>query len=248
MKSYTIKEAQEMSGQVIPRIVVKVLKVYDRKTGEGQYGPWSLQNAEIQDSSGKMKLVFSKLPSQASLEGKTMVFKSLETRHGLKGVEAKENTYKDKTTVELKVNNLALIVSDNDEPNVEMVKPTGQDEPPMDFPLKGLENVSHDQVKTNIALAKNRLTQLAGLYDLCWKTTNNMEASNDINEFSQNLVLKKDIASCLFIQSVREGLADKMPIRTLEKFYDESNIKPCDPKNPDMPVDENDLMDKDAPF
>lgn len=238
MRSYTIKEAQEMSGQVIPRIVVKVLKVYDRKTGEGQYGPWSLQNAEIQDSTGKMKLVFSKLPSQANLEGKTMVFKSLETRHGLKGVEAKENTYKDKTTVELKVNNLALIVSDNDEPNVKMVKPTGQDEPPKE----NVESVSHDQVKTNIALAKNRLTQLAGLYELCWITSNKI-GQNMGEECPQIL---KDVASCLYIQAIREGLADKMPIRTIEKFYDESKIKPCDPKNPDMPADH--LMGEDAPF
>lgn len=233
MKTFTIAEVKEnMVGMVIPRMELIVGAVYKRKTGNGQYGEWSLQNAAATDSSGQeIKLVFKQYPDQKALSGRKLVFKSMEGRNGLNGLAAKLNEYKGKETVELHVTKSALIVSAGEEPNVELATTSiriPQNEPTMtqEAPIK------HDDRKLNIATARNRMTQLAGLYDLCWKTVDGMEASKDIGGLYE---LKKDIATTLFIQSVREGLADKMPVRTLEKFYCEKETEKKDMHESDQP-------------
>lgn len=212
-----IKQAQELVGTTIPRIEVKVCGITDRKTGEGQYGPWSLQPGTIEDSSGKMKVLFKQLPCQAKLAGRTIVLKSMEGKHGLKGVEVKKGKeYKGKSEVELHVSNVALIVGGEEENNVALAQPSTrmpQNEPQM--PLEA--SLGHEDRKMGIGIAKNRLTQMAGLYDLCWKTVEVME--NTLGNLSAEL--HKDIATTLFIQACRENLADKMPVRTTSKFYNE---------------------------
>lgn len=217
MTTFTIKQVQDMVGMTVSRIEAKVTGVFDRKTGEGQYGPWSLQNGTIEDETGKMKVVFKQLPSQESLVGKTMAFKSMEGKHGLKGVEVKANEYKGKTTLELHVSKAALIVENGEESSVSMVTPSTrmpQNEPPMasEAPIR------HEDRKLGIATAKNRLTQLAGLYDLCWETVGHMKVYEDTEG---GMELHKDVATTLFIQASREGLACKMPVRTIDKFYGE---------------------------
>lgn len=222
-----IKQAQELVGTTIPRIEVKVCGITDRKTGEGQYGPWSLQPGTIEDSSGKMKVLFKQLPCQAKLAGRTIVLKSMEGKHGLKGVEVKKGKeYKGKSEVELHVSNVALIVGAEGEERVSLAEPSTR------MPMTNAEvvengvkmaleaSLGHEDRKMGIGIAKNRLTQLAGLYDLCWKTVKAMDLHPDVNHKGELKVIGS-IASCLFIQGVREGLADKMPVRTTSKFYNE---------------------------
>lgn len=221
MQTVTIEQIKrEMVGQVIPRIEAKVLKVYDRKTGVGQYGEWSLQNAEIQDSTGKMKVVFSQVGSQSSLEGRTVVFKSMASKHVLKGVQAQENDYKGNVTVELKVTNAALIVGSDEEQNVSQVESSTR--PPMDSRITPLidEKPSHEALKQGVALVRNRMTQIAGLYSLSYKTALIVKQANMAIKDEE----VKDIATTLFIQASREGLADKMPVRTVETFYNEEAV------------------------
>lgn len=216
-----------MAGMTVVRVLAKVTAVFDRKTGEGQYGPWSLQNGTIEDETGKMKVVFKQLPSQESLVGKTMIFKSMEGKHGLKGCEVKKNEYNGKTTLELHVSKAALIVTSGEEANVSTVTPSTrmpQNEPvePQQAPIR------HEDRKLGIATAKNRLTQLAGLYDLCWETVGHMKVYEDTEG---GMELHKDVATTLFIAAQREGLTDKMPVRTTEKFYKEGGQESPDHEN-----------------
>lgn len=228
---------EEMVGSVIPRLEAKLNKIYERKTGEGQYGPWSLQSGIIIDSSGEsMKILFKQLPSQDKLVGKSLIFKSIEGKRGLCGVECKQGKeFKGKSEVELHVSSAALIVSKEEEPNVSLVEPSVR------MPTTNAEVVHNERTtaldaslekehrKTAIGLAKNRMTQLAGLYDLCWKTAEGMDCYNKFVAFGGSLDLEniKDISTTLFIQAVREGLADKMPVRTTSKFYNEDAIQPA---------------------
>lgn len=229
-----IKQIKEdMVGTVIPRLEAKVTKVYERKTGEGQYGPWSLQSGTIEDSSGSMKILFKQLPSQDKLVGKSLIFKSIEGKRGLCGVECKQGKeYKNKSEIELHVSSAALIVSKEEEPNVSLVEPSVR------MPMTATEAVQNERImaldaslekdnrKLGIGIAKSRMTQLAGLYDLCYKTVKAMDLYPDVNHKGELKVIGS-IASCLFIQGVREGLADKMPVRTTSKFYNEDAIQPA---------------------
>lgn len=244
----------------VVRVLAKVTAVFDRKTGEGQYGPWSLQNGTIEDETGKMKVVFKQLPSQDSLVGKTMIFKSMEGKHGLKGCEVKKNEYNGKTTLELHVSKAVLIVTSGEEDNVSLVTPSTR--MPQNEPVEAPQApIRHEALKLGIATAKNRLTQLAGLYDLCWKTVMAMEFKKDLEEQVEgaDAEMLKDVATTLFIQATREGLSDKMPVRTLSKFYNEEEVKPASAKHRGEPEDfdadkesgndlENDLHESDQPF
>lgn len=244
-----------MVGMVIPRIEARVTKLYPRREGEGKYGAWSLQGGMIEDSTGVMKVLFKQLPSQEKLVGKTLIFKSMEGKHGLKGLEVKKSEYNGKTSLELNVSSVALIVgSPEEESNVSQVEPSTR--MPQNETQTALEAISshnvHEDRKLGIATTKNRLTQLAGLYDLCWKTVEGMEMYSNIDKNSD---LKKDIATTLFIQASREGLADKMPVRTLSKFYNEEEVKPASAKHRGEPEDfdadkesGNDLEESEIPF
>lgn len=210
----------------IPRLTAKVAVVYDRKTGAGQHGEWSLQGGQIEDSDGgKMKILFKQLPDQSKLVGRTLIFKSMETKHGLRGIEVKNNEYKGKTTIELHVSKAALIVgSQEEEDTVSQVDPSTR--MPQNESVEGLHvPIRHEDRKLGIATAKNRLTQLAGLYDLCWKTVLAMEFKKDLEEQVEgaDTEMLKDVATTLFIAAQREGLADKMAVRTIEKFYGEGS-------------------------
>lgn len=220
MTTFTIEQIKGMVGMVISRIEAKVTKVWDRRTGEGEYGPWSFQDGEIQDSTGSIKITFSNLPDQRALMSKTMIFKSMETNKGLKGLEMKlSKEYKGKQDKVLQINKTALIVSNGEEPNVTLAQPSTR-MPQIDAGEPVEPSIKHEDRKLGIATAKNRLTQLAGLYDLCWKTVEGMELYHN-SDASLEEEYHKDIATTLFIQGVREGLADKMPVRTAEKFYKE---------------------------
>jgi hypothetical protein len=246
MITFTIEQAKGMAGKQIARIEATVVSVYDRKTGEGQYGPWSIQSGLIRDDTGEMKIVFKQFPDRSKLVGKKLVFKSMEGRNGLKGIEVKNNDYKGKITPELHVTKTALIIGAEEEPYVSQVEPSTRI--PQNEPERPIEAVNpallHEDRKLGLATAKNRLTQLAGLYDMCWKTVRGM----DLKEEDLSSEEFKDIATTLFIQASREGLADKMPIRTLSKFYNEEAIVPSSEKYRGEPAGEEEMAKTDIPF
>lgn len=255
MNTYTIQQALTEIGRPIPRIEARLDEVYERKTGEGQYGPYSFQNGEISDATGKMKVVFANCENMERLRGNTVVFKSMQTaKHGLKGVEVKEGKeYKGKIPIELKVSKAALVVTSQEEGSVQMAAPANiamntamtATEARKLAPQANVEpmKANPEDRKLGLALAKNRMTQLAGLYDLCWKTVLSMDFKKDLEEQGDisDMGMLKDVATTLFIQATREGLADKMVVRTTSKFYNEDAIKPEDPKNPGCPLEEDEI-------
>lgn len=256
MTTFNIKQIQEMVGMVIPRVEVRITKVYERKTGKGQYGEWSLQNGEVEDSTGRMKVLFKQLPSQAHLQGKTMIFKSMEGKHGLKGVEVKKNEYNGKTTLELHVSNAALIVGNGEETITEPVETTRM--PQIEPQMASEAPINHDQRKLGLGVAKNRYTQFGGLFDIAWKTAKGTEYFKYLQDLQLTSFEREDLIMRLSmnfaIQGEREGLADKMPVRTLSKFYNEEEVKPASAKHRGDPAEQEemegkpDLEESDIPF
>jgi len=78
--------------------------VYDRSTGEGEFGEWSLQNIMLADSTGKIKCVLKNRDELGkACEGKYVKFSSNFNEKANKkvGVKIALNVYKGKETVEL---------------------------------------------------------------------------------------------------------------------------------------------------
>lgn len=86
-------------GFTPPGIRVRILRIYDHKSGESEKGPWSFQDIEVEDSSGKGRLKLKNLPGlQADLEGKELILTANQSKqHGLTGMKVSHDQYEGKT-------------------------------------------------------------------------------------------------------------------------------------------------------
>jgi hypothetical protein len=86
--------AELASGSPIVCIQGKITSLYDPKKGEGEYGPWVIQNATISDGTLKHDIAFMDeehiLPMSA--KNKTIRVTAQEYKSKLKGIELKEKT------------------------------------------------------------------------------------------------------------------------------------------------------------
>lgn len=109
-KLTTIAEACDTEdGEIVMAVRGKLTKLYDRKTGMGEHGEWSLQGGELTDQTGVIKLTFSGRDAvPKDLKGKTIqISASKHEKHGWTGV--KKETYKDKA--QLKVTSSAEVIN-----------------------------------------------------------------------------------------------------------------------------------------
>lgn len=241
MKTYKINEAKEMIGQPIPRIIGTLTKVYDRKTGEGKFGPWSLQNGEIQDETGVVSIVFSGLPDMTDKRGQEITFRSNQSKKGLTGIVMEENTYNGVTKPQLKVSASALIL-DGEEiekthgGTVEKVEPSSR------LPAQITEQMEACRKPFNgqdgVQAARHRLMQKANLYRLCYAGAKHSANGNGLDP-----QYVKDVATTLFISMEKEGYSDKMPNDhpVAEKTTPVTVIRHNEPV-------ENDLHEQEQPF
>lgn len=85
-------------GFTPPGIKVKVLRVFDHKSGETDKGPWSFQDVEVEDASGKGRLKLKNcdaLPSEKA--GKELILTANQSKqHGLTGLKVAHEEYQGK--------------------------------------------------------------------------------------------------------------------------------------------------------
>lgn len=214
MKTYTIAEILDSEvGMIIPRVEAKLQKVWDRKTGEGEHGAWSLQNGELVDATGSIKVCFSGLPNISERQGDVMVFRAQSGKKGLSGIKVDENTYKGATSKQLKITKSAIILGVDEQP----------DDIPMEYPAKTPETFTDGQLgdkncpkpivapkkaipADGVQVVKHRVMQLANLREICDHAAHFLYPEG---EYGQEFI--KDIATSIFIQSCRENLHDKLP-------------------------------------
>lgn len=97
------------NGELLPSLVGRITKLYQRKTGEGQYGPWSVQGGKIEGNGATIDISFFDLPDQGNLTGKEVVISCTQGDKGPIGVSVDDNEYKGKTTRRIKVQKQADI-------------------------------------------------------------------------------------------------------------------------------------------
>jgi hypothetical protein len=81
---------------IIKKVTGKITKLFPEKQHEGNYGPYTIQNGEIEVDGKNYKLTFWKNTQPESAKGRTVTLSSTRGKHGLNGVTFEEESYKNK--------------------------------------------------------------------------------------------------------------------------------------------------------
>lgn len=228
MSIIKIAEIKDRVGTSIPSISGTIVAVFPSKSGKGQHGQWKLQNIKIQDETGDCQVTLSGIDQDLndSHKGKNIEFESVGTKFGLKGVTCEQRAYVDKkgnnvSTIGVKVTKTAKIRLEG----AGMVQESPDDIPMTETEARGVaiihkpdvDTVLQDYFKPNSSSKspQERIAQFGKLYTMCLIQAIKMDETKDCPLSTSDV---KDIASCLFIQSVREGLADKMDVDGKDPF------------------------------
>mgnify|MGYP001577739672 FL=1 len=85
---------QPDKAMLVQPITAKVTEVGQRKTGEGQYGPWSVQQLLLEDITGKIRAACWNRDDLAALKGETVVVSARKGDKGWMGCQVKDNVFK----------------------------------------------------------------------------------------------------------------------------------------------------------
>jgi hypothetical protein len=81
---------------IIKRVTGKITKLFPEKQHEGDYGPYTIQNGEIEVDGKAYKLALWKSTQPESAKGRTVTLSSTRGKHGLNGVTFEEESYPNK--------------------------------------------------------------------------------------------------------------------------------------------------------
>jgi hypothetical protein len=93
---------------IIKKVTGKITKLFPEKKFDGQYGPTSVQNGEIEVDGQTYKLAFWKNTQPESAKGRTVTLSSTRGKHGLNGLTLEEESYEKEGK---KIKNLLIRVS-----------------------------------------------------------------------------------------------------------------------------------------
>ena len=84
MRLATFAEIRELAHDfIVPSFVARIEKVYEQKSGEGQYGTWFLQNVVLSDGHDKLTMTWTGADAfDRGCIGDTMLFQSTQNRKG----------------------------------------------------------------------------------------------------------------------------------------------------------------------
>jgi hypothetical protein len=78
---------------IIKKVTGKITKLFPEKKFDGQYGPTSVQNGEIEVDGQTYKLAFWKCTQPESAKGRTVTLSSTRGKQGLNGLTFEEESY-----------------------------------------------------------------------------------------------------------------------------------------------------------
>lgn len=81
---------------IIKKVTGTITKLFPEKQHEGNFGPYTIQNGEIEVDGKNYKLTFWKNTQPDSAKGRTVTLSSTRGKHGLNGVTFEEENYKNK--------------------------------------------------------------------------------------------------------------------------------------------------------
>lgn len=219
-----IKDKAETPDKMVIKCVEGVLKeLYQENSGDGQYGPWTLQNGLIEDANGDaIKVVFSNCTQPNGARGKKVKIMSTPTdKHGLQGIKVEDRAAGEKNGKQypaertIKVTTTAEVVYEGGSPkqSAQSGEKTGgtlQQSYPSQKPSEIIKDVlaCHDSVFTLV----------------------NDHYKDQTPEFRQSFI------ASVFIESNKQGACqhfikrESAPIEKQEekKEVDQNNLSPAD--------------------
>jgi hypothetical protein len=129
---------------IIKKVTGKITKLFPEKKFDGQYGPTSVQNGEIEVDGQTYKLAFWKCTQPESAKNRTVTFSSTRGKQGMNGVTFEEESYK-KEGKEIKNLLIRVTASAKIEYDGESEEPARVSSAPKvivtDNPLKAIDNI-----------------------------------------------------------------------------------------------------------
>lgn len=78
---------------IIPKITGKIVKLWDAKEKEGKFGPYKIQNGDIEIDGDILGITFWDKEQNSSLKDKVVVITCTKGKHGLGGIELGHESY-----------------------------------------------------------------------------------------------------------------------------------------------------------
>lgn len=258
MRILTLKEVAAMEpGEVVPAIKVQVKEVREPKSGDNQYGPWTMQSLTVLDATAVSQVKLFDAPVyDAAWVGVWIVIESTQNTHGkLSGIQVSEYNKRKEIQVKMKAGATISQVTDATEPTVatqpapETAKapapvrpaPTVQEPAkvapaPVQTPKKAIQGT--DEVRTAIANAKAKLGQNANGLILCFDAA--LYVANEVTLKHSEVTIPlfgpdqiERLAVSLWISLERSGLATGLPAGPLEGWLKKAQPKPPEPEQTD---------------
>lgn len=218
MRKLTISDALNLGhNEAVPSISGTIEKVYDYKTGEGEFGPWSFQNFQMTDGTGKVKCVLSNRDEITTerYQGQNVFMQCIESKkHGLTGLKMEEKTFKSKEGKEvhekvLKITGSADFIVALDTPQAveDRTKKMADDS------CAVRPETTIVQRNGGLSEAKKSINQHANLYLQCYMTVETMIVPEVKRLTGRDLdsAQKQAASSSLFITADRKGMAVFFP-------------------------------------
>jgi hypothetical protein len=199
-------------GSVIGEMRVTIKATFPPKTGEGKFGPWRVQNAILQDSTGECRASFWIPDELGDLKGQMVTLKSQAGKKGLQGISVKTSSHSGEN--ELKITDQCAIIDD-----------ASGASPVAAGPRKPVQASS--PVSLTVADAKRALFQAAQLMAEAIKAAE--WVGGQANVTPEQL---QAIATSLFISADRAGFA---------KAFPSAQTKPAAKKEEAPELEEDDL-------
>jgi hypothetical protein len=207
MKLMTFAAINDLdNGQQIPAMQGTIKKVFDQKTGVGDYGPWHLQNIILQDDHANKLTVTWTCPDpwEPKDEGKHLLFESgHDKKDQLVGIKREIKNKNGKRYEIVKVDDRAKVqtlITPNNAPTEQRDTPI----PDPDWP----EAEKPDNSDVNDA--RKHIMQSANLYVLCVNSVNKYIAAH-LPEIAQTTEMFQAATGTLFIEASMAGYVQKMP-------------------------------------
>jgi hypothetical protein len=106
----TIAEVKNLQDkQMITQVSGRVTRVGSVRTGEGNYGPWTAQDFDLEDATGKIKVTAWDHPALTGFMGKVVVLTPTRSDKGWNGLTAVDNNYQGNVTKQIKVTKTGVI-------------------------------------------------------------------------------------------------------------------------------------------
>ena len=218
---------------IVPSVTGAIVEVgrYIYKE-EGQYGPYSFQDAKITDGRSTFPVLFSSCPefNQADV-GVTKTFQCSAGKFGPAGLQIKvKKAYKDRPAMNVLQIGKQAIVSTPGTVTAASFAPTqapAPARPPSEAPnlhQAAAPTTDLATMKRQVHDARQIIAQMANLFILCGMAADYVESCHmDENGEKMTPDQRQSATACLFIEANKRGLANTMPVNKIREYLPERN-------------------------